>query len=123
MKINSNQLILVLATLAKLIISGVIALYYWQVSDLRGITDLPFYILGLCVAYILLQMLTRRISAASHWWDWVYYIGLLGIILPVTFANDNNLSWFNWVTDIGVLLLILPVLIDGYVLVISKKEA
>lgn len=122
MKMNSIRLILAMATLAKLIISIFVALYYWKVSDLTSITELPFYVLGLCVAYILLQMLTRRISAASHWWDWVYYLGLISVMLPVTFANEANLALFNWVTDLGVALLILPVLVDGYLLISTTKE-
>ena len=120
---NSNRLILAVAILAKLIIAVLVAGYYWNSSDLESLTNIPFYVLGLCVGYILLQMLTRRISAASHWWDWVYYVGLLSVILPVTFAQESNLTFFNWLSDIGIVLLILPVLVDGYLLVSSTKEA
>ncbi len=123
MKMNFTRLVLAIAILAKLIIAVFIASYYWNSSDLESLTNIPFYVLGLCVGYILLQMLTRRISAASHWWDWVYYIGLLSVILPVTFAQESNLTFFNWLSDIGIVLLILPVLVDGYLLISSTKEA
>jgi hypothetical protein len=52
----------------------------------------------------------------------VYYLGLISVMLPVTFANETNLALFNWVTDLGVALLILPVLVDKYLLISTTKE-
>lgn len=117
MKLNSNRLILAVATVSKMILAVLIAKYYWETQELEGITQLPFYLLGMAVAYILLQMLTRRISSAQHWWDWVYYLGLLSIILPVTFANESNQNIFHWLTDLGIVLMILPVIVDGWLLI------
>lgn len=61
---------------------------------------------------------------AQHWWDWVYYIGLLCIMIPVMFANEKSADLYHIIVDYGTLLLVLPVLVDGWLLVKpnSNKE-
>lgn len=117
MNVKLEKLVLRLAIVVKLILSILICLYFWGVNDLEGIQHLPMYVLIFCVSYIGLQMITRRISKAQHWWDWVYYAGLLCIMIPVIFADETTLNVYNVITDFGTLLLVLPVLVDGWVLI------
>jgi hypothetical protein len=117
MNVIVEKLVLRLAIVLKLVLSILICWYFWSVNDLEGIQQLPMYVLVLCVVYIGLQMITRRISKAQHWWDWVYYAGLLCIMIPVMFSSEKTLVVYNVITDIGTLLLVLPVLVDGWILV------
>lgn len=114
---NSSRIILSLAIVVKLILSVIICWYFWNATELIEIKQIPIYILILAVVYIGFQMLSRKISAAHNWWDWVYYIGLLSIMIPVMLANEKNKDVYNIITDYGTLLLILPVLVDGYYLI------
>jgi hypothetical protein len=119
---KSNKIILHLAIVAKLILSFFISSYFWNTDTLYDINNLPVYVLILCVAYIVLQMISRKISTAQHWWDWVYYLGLLCIMLPVMLANEESLKMYNYITDYGTLLLLIPVLVDGYLLIKPKSS-
>ena len=116
------RLILSLAVVAKLVLAVLICTYFWEATTLAEIQQLPIYLLILCVAYIGLQMFTRRMSGVQNWWDWVYYIGLLSIMLPVTLANPAQEKIFHLITDFGTLLLVIPVLVDGWFLVKSNTS-
>lgn len=111
---RNERLILAFAIIAKLISSVFICLYFWNATQLFEIKQIPLSILILAVIYIGLQMVTRKLSTVHNWWDWVYYIGLLSIMIPVTFANAKSELVFHLITDIGTICLVLPVLADGY---------
>lgn len=111
---NPSRLILALAIVVKMVLAVLISWYFWNAATLVEIKQLPVYILVYAVVYIGLQMLTRRLSNVHNWWDWVYYIGLLSIMIPVMLANSENEKMYHAITDIGIICLILPVLVDGY---------
>lgn len=111
---NTTRLILALAIIVKLALSVLISSYFWNATTLMEIKQLPIYILILAVAYIGLQMLTRKLSGIQNWWDWVYYVGLLSIMIPAMLANAENFKLYHAITNYGTLCLILPVLVDGY---------
>lgn len=113
----NKRIIISLAVILKLILASLICTYFWKSTTLIEIQQIPLYVLILSVAYIGLQMATRRISGVQNWWDWVYYIGLLSIMIPVTFANTEHEKLFHAITDYGTILLIIPVLVDGWHLV------
>ncbi len=109
-----SKIILALTILFKIVLAIAIGLYYWNTNDFEAIKRLPIFLLLLCVLYILLQMLTRRLTKVNNWWDWVYYVGLVSIMLPVLFAKANNQHIFHLITDFGTLALLIPALVDGY---------
>ena len=111
---NASRLILALTIIAKLVLAVLIAWYFWNATTLIEIKQLPVYILIYAVVYIGLQMVTRKLSKVTNWWDWVYYIGLLSIMIPVLLASTENEVMFHAITDYGIICLILPVLVDGY---------
>lgn len=120
---NTPKFVFTLLILAKLSLASTILWYYWNVNTLVEITKLPLYVLILTVVYIAFQMLTRRLSKKQNWWDWIYYIGLAAIMLPVVMAKPENEKMFHLLTDFGILFLLLPVLIDGYSFVKNQKES
>ena len=119
---NTPKFLFALLILAKLFLAATIVLYFWNVNTLVEITKLPLYVLILTVVYIGFQMVTRRFSKKQNWWDWIYYIGLAAIMLPVVMAKPENEKIFHLLTDFGILFLLLPVLIDGYNFVKNQKE-
>lgn len=119
---NSRRIFLGLAIIFKLVLAVIICLYFWEATMLVELKQIPVYILVLTVVYIALQLVTRRISSVHHWWDWVYYFGLVSIMVTTMFANHSNENIFHWITDLGTLLLIFPPLADGYAFVKAPKK-
>ena len=119
---KTPKFVFALLILAKLFLASTIVLYFWNVNTLVEITKLPLYVLILTVVYIGFQMVTRRFSKKQNWWDWIYYIGLAAIMLPVVMAKPENEKIFHLLTDFGILFLLLPVLIDGFYFVKNQKE-
>lgn len=118
----SKRLLLALVIIGKLLLSVLICSYFWNTADLLGLKQLPVSVIILAVLYIGLQMLTRRLSEVNNWWDWVYYFGLLSIMIPVTFATKESENIYHLITDIGTICLILPALADGYFLIVQSPN-
>jgi hypothetical protein len=118
----NQKLIIRLATVAKLVLAVLICSYFWESTTLLEIRQLPMTVLVMCVVYIGMQMLTRRLSGNQNWWDWVYYVGLICIMVPVSFANEKNELLYHVMTDYGTILLIIPVLVDGWFLIRSNPS-
>lgn len=116
----SRKLILWLCALGKLVLSALIVIYFWKTNSLESYKDIPFTVLLLAVAYIILQLISRKFSSTNRIWDWVYYLGLVSIMVSVTFSNQENLSIFNSISDYGTLLLVLPIFIEFYYLIQDK---
>lgn len=98
---------------ALLTTGGIVVWYYWSVETIQEIKFIPFYIKALCFAYILLQILKRYLFKATKWWDWLYYIGLLSVVVPVFMINEENSAIFFNISEYGTLFLIVPAILDG----------
>jgi hypothetical protein len=118
----SKSLLLALVIIGKLVFSLLICIYFWNSTDLLSIKRLPIYIIVLAVLYIGMQMLTRKFSEVNKWWDWVYYFGLLSIMIPATFATKQYEQIYHLITDVGTIFLILPALVDGYFLIVHSSN-
>lgn len=103
------------AIAGKFIIGCIVCSYFWNATSLNQVSILPVWLLILTVVYIALQMFSRKYSDAGHWWDWVYYIGLLSIMIPVSIINEGNENLCHLTTDFGTLFLIAPPIADAYV--------
>ncbi len=108
------------AIAGKFLIGCTVCLYFWNAQTIAEVSTLPIWLLILTVVYIGLQMFSRKYSDSNHWWDWVYYIGLLSIMIPVSIIEEGNEYFCHLVTDIGTLFLIAPPLADA--LVLLKKS-
>jgi hypothetical protein len=104
------------ALAGKFIIACTVCIYFWNAKTMSQVTNLPLWLLILTVVYISLQMFSRKYSDANHWWDWVYYIGLLSIMIPVSIMNEGNQQLCHLATDFGTLFLIAPPVVDAIVL-------
>jgi hypothetical protein len=111
---SSVRFILAAAIIGKLFLAYSICEYFWASETLSELQRIPLLILIYAVLYIGLQLLTRKLSEVKNWWDWVYYVGLLAIMIPTFLATEKNQNIFNIVSDYGTICLILPVLVDGW---------
>ena len=114
--------LLLSAVIGKLIIGIAVCSYFWMTNSIDDVSTLPIWLLILTVIYIGLQMFSRKFSDANHWWDWVYYIGLLSIMIPVSIINTENQKLCYLATDFGTLCLIAPPLADAIILLKKIKS-
>lgn len=111
---KQRELIRLFVLFDLVVIGIIICFYYWVNSTLESMKHVPIYIMILAFVYILFQIIKRYISRNQNWWDWLYYIGLVVMMLPTLFLTDQNLTLFNLLTDVGIIFLIVPVLLDGF---------
>ena len=117
-KLKVKALVLV----AMLVAAVSIAWFYWSHADFNSIHILPIHIMGIALGYVMLNFLKKQLAPGFFWWDWLYYIGLASMMIPVLVKDSPNSSLFHWITDIGCLFLIIPVLLDGKKLMDDKKS-
>jgi len=117
---NSRTTISILSLIG-LIISAYIAIYYWESNSYVEIRYVPMQIMLLALIYIGLQFLKRTISKQQNWWDWLYYVGLTTIALPIFIATPENFNLYLTLAKIGSLFLVIPILIEGFYIVKQQK--
>lgn len=118
---ETKKIIITLATISKLILSFLLFMYFWKAENFLAIKYIDFRIIIFAIIYILLQLLTRKLSSAPHWWDWVYYFGLLSIMIASIFITNETFNVFHSLTRFGTVLLIVPLFADIYQLFLKKK--
>ena len=118
---KNSRLIRVIILIVMLLVGGIIINYYWNNESLESMVNVPMRILTLTFVYILCQIGKRFFFKKRNWWDWLYYIGLIVIVLPRSFATPENLSLFQIITDMGILFVLIPVLFDGKQLLDENK--
>ncbi len=91
-----------------------ISMKYWQTEQFSAIKQVSVRIMILIIIYIGLHFFKRLIYKKINWWDWLYYIALISVAMPVLFANSLNENLYHWVIDVGCIFFILPLLIDTY---------
>lgn len=107
---------------AAIILLGVwISIYFWSNDSFERIKYLPISILISTVVYILIQIGKRYLFHKQNWWDWLYYIGLIGMMLGMFFATPENIKILNVITDWLISFLIIPGLIDLFNIIQPKK--
>lgn len=104
-----------------LLVGGIIINYYWKNDSLDSMLIVPMGIMVLTFIYVLCQIGKRFVFKKQNWWDWLYYIGLVVIILPRFLATPENLVVFQTLTDMGILFLLVPVFFDGKQLLDENK--
>lgn len=118
---KNGKAILSLLLLVSLILGALVVFYYWKADSLIAIKFVPINIMILVLIYIVTQFLKRVLTKTQNWWDWLYYVGLVTIALPVFIGKEENISWLLPLTQIGVLFLIFPVLVEGFNSVKQQK--
>ena len=118
---KENKVLRASMLLGMMVCAGIVINYYWQNSSLEALKEIPMYVMIFTLVYILIQILKRSIYKEQRWYDWLYYIGLIAIMLPTVMVSESNLSFFNIITDTCTLFLIIPIVLEGKVLVNGKK--
>lgn len=118
---KENRTIGILLVALSLIFGTAIIYYFWSVETLEACVNLPVYVVILSFCYVLAQILKRYFFNRKNWWDWLYYIGLLAIVLPSFLMTEKNASFFHLFTDFGTFFLIIPALLDGKLMLNNKS--
>ena len=116
---KSKDLFLAIAITGRFFLSFMICAYFWKSNDLIQLQQIPISVLAMAAIYIGLQLLTRKLSQVQNWWDWVYYFGLLSIMLPNLLADGSNQKYYHFMSDYGTICLIIPAMIDGWNLIVK----
>ena len=114
-----KDLFLAIAITGRFFLSFMICAYFWKSNDLIQLQQIPISVLAIAAVYIGLQLLTRKLSQVQNWWDWVYYFGLLSIMLPNLLATNSNQHIYHFMSDYGTICLIIPAMIDGWNLILK----
>lgn len=112
------QFVLIIVLLAT---SAYIVVYYFNVRDISQLRDLPSVLLSAIVIYIVIQLVKRFIKKKVEWFDWLYYIGLVAILLPLMMFSASE-TWIFDLTKYGSLFLLFPPIIELLKLIASKKD-
>ena len=104
------------------VLSGFIIQYYWSTSELFELTVVPMYLMLIALGYILTQVLKRYLFKGRNWWDWLYYVGLTSMMLPIFFATIDNYTLFNVIADYGSFFFAIPLVLDVKLLITKSEE-
>lgn len=108
--------------LAMIFLCGfLILLNYWSSFTLAELKFIPNNALILIVVYLGLQLLNRRLFARQNWWNWLYYIGLIAIVMSYFFVTQELLGFFLFLVKFGTVFLIVPPIIDFFQLMNAEK--
>lgn len=96
--------------------------YYILANEILELRTLPTSFLIAVIVYILTQLIKRFLQKNMPWYNWLYYLGLIAIIIPLPlFSTQGN--WVFSVTRWGSLFLLIPPLIEFLVLLKSKPAS
>lgn len=94
-------------------------IYYIQADEIRELRTLPTSFLIAVIIYILVQLIKRFLQKKMPWYNWLYYLGLVAVIVPLPLFSVQG-DWVFSVTRWGSLFLLIPPLIEFIVLLKSK---
>lgn len=104
-----------------LICAVLINYYYWTVSDIDELRYLPPYLLTGLIVYIGAQLLKRYLKKKIAWYDWLYYGGLIAIVLPLL-AFFGAGEWMFSITSYGALFFLVSPLIESIQMLRAKSS-
>lgn len=116
-KLQKGIIYLLLAVL--IIAASYIFIYYLLANDITDLRSLPTSFLIAIIAYILAQLIKRFIQKRMPWYNWLYYIGLIAVVIPLPLFSVQG-SWVFSLTRWGSLFLIVPPLVEFVSLVKAK---
>ncbi|PWH85912.1 hypothetical protein [Brumimicrobium oceani] len=93
--------------------------YYMLASEILELRTLPTNFLIAVVVYIFAQIIKRYLQKKMPWYNWLYYLGLLAVVIPLPLFSVQG-SWVFSLTRWGSLFLLIPPLIEFLILIKSK---
>ena len=109
---NEKKIPQLLFIVSLAVLAGLIVFYYWTHDSFESLAYVPMYVMILTLAYIVIQILKRFIYKEQNWWDWLYYIGLISMMLGVFLSTKETSTTYNWITNLGVPFLFAPMIFD-----------
>jgi hypothetical protein len=101
-----------------LALSLFIAYHYWFVLSVSQLRDIPTLVMSSLILYIVLQLIKRMLVKKMEWYEYSYYLGLIGVLLP--FIVPGNSDWMLSLSRYGVLFLFVPPI--GELILFSRKK-
>src|SRR5690554_3573787 len=87
-KFNKGVLYLLLVIL---IVSALFVFqYYLFASTITDLRTLPTSLLIAVIVYILTQLIKRFIQKKMPWYNWLYYVGIIAIIIPLPLVSRSE---------------------------------
>lgn len=117
---NSKTILKLLFTIVLLGVGGVVTYHFFKIDSIEQIQHVPVYAMVLCLVYVLVQIIKRYVLKSQNWWDWLYYLGLLSVMIPPYMIDEGNASTFIGMANYGTIFLIFPVIGDG-IQIFQKK--
>lgn len=97
---------------AMAVVGVIINVDYWQTEQFSAIKQVSVPTMRMSMLYIGLHFVKRVLFPEIKWWNWLSYIGLVSIILPVLLANSSNENIYHWMVDIGTLFFLIPIVFE-----------
>ncbi|MGM0479115.1 MAG: hypothetical protein ACQERC_07805 [Bacteroidota bacterium] len=113
-----NRTVHMITTIALLAIALLIVGYYLFADNYADLKNVPTTLYVAAILYILIQLIKRNITKKMPWYDWLYYLGLIAIVLPFILPEKE---WVFSLAIYGSFALIVPPLIELLQLIAKKK--
>ncbi len=98
--------------ISMLVVGAIINIDYWQTDQFSSIKQVSVPVMRMAMLYIALHFVKRLLFPDVKWWNWLYYIALVSIMLPVFFANSSNEKFYHWTVDLGTLFFLIPPILE-----------
>ena len=95
--------------------------YYMLANEILDLRTLPTNFLIAVVVYIFAQIVKRFLQKKMPWYNWLYYLGLIAVVVPLPLFSVQG-NWVFSVTRWGSLFLLIPPLIEFLILLKSKPS-
>jgi hypothetical protein len=101
--------------------SNNIIVYYTFAVKIGALRVLPTSFLLVVIVYILAQLGKRYFEHKTPWYNWLYYIGLAAIILPLPLFSMKG-DWIFPISRYGSFFLLIPPLIEFIMIIRAHKK-
>lgn len=98
-----------------------IIVYYTFAVKIGALRVLPTSFLLVVIVYILAQLGKRYFEHKTPWYNWLYYIGLAAIILPLPLFSMEG-DWIFPISRYGSFFLLIPPLIEFIMLIRENQK-
>lgn len=96
--------------------------YYIFANDINQLRVLPISFLVVVILYILIQLIKRFLQKEVSWYNWLYYVGLVAVVIPLPLFSLPN-DWIFTATRFGSLFLLIPPVIELINLIKEKNPS
>lgn len=109
---NSRKFAFIALNLLLVAVTVYLILFFENSVRIEEIRFLPRKILIALLIYILAQVVKRSVLGRREKYDWLYYIGLVVILMPVFLPNLFSFEIFKNSIRIGMLSFLIGPIID-----------